>query len=275
MCGWCSLAIVQGAYSNRKSLREERPGSCLVRKQGGYARGIDPGDGRRPRPGAILDLERCGLNACSTRTADSHELPAHVWLLDQGVVYAPSQRLKPRIKRTNDDVEMASVSVVETDEVAAVEGQENSLLGDGEGRDLGIGNRRRDHPHTEPRPTPLVPESGRYIPLGPMSPGCQKVGGPFPSCAARSTCSLTRRTRCMSREDCRRKWCRSRQSVDRLLSRCAHPAHCFELPRTARFPWGPIPQVLKRQHMILPTQSLGAVLRVVESSLPPLSGRDI
>jgi len=35
---------------------------------------------------------------------------------------------------------MASVSVVETDEVAAVEGQENSLLGDGEGQVFGIGN---------------------------------------------------------------------------------------------------------------------------------------
>jgi len=33
---------------------------------------------------------------------------------------------------------MAAVSVVEADEVAAVEGHENALLGDGEGQDFGI-----------------------------------------------------------------------------------------------------------------------------------------
>jgi hypothetical protein len=140
--------------------------------QGGSAREIDPGDGRRAHDGTILGHAPCNPNAYSARTVDSHELPAQVWPLDQGVVDAPSKRLKCRVKRTNDDSKMAAVSAVETNEVAAVEGHENSLLGDGEGQDLGIGNRRRGYPHTEPRPTPLVPESGRYIPLGPMSPGC-------------------------------------------------------------------------------------------------------
>jgi len=35
---------------------------------------------------------------------------------------------------------MTTISAVEADEVAAVEGHENSLPGDGEGQDFGIGN---------------------------------------------------------------------------------------------------------------------------------------
>jgi hypothetical protein len=55
-------------------------------------------------------------------------------------VNTPAKCLKRRIKRTNDDAEMAAVSAVETNEVAAVEDHEYPLVGDGEGQDFGTGD---------------------------------------------------------------------------------------------------------------------------------------